>query len=261
MKWLIGTMLLIASTAHGYQHDGASFVEDTVYVHNGTSFVEGSKFMHDGASFVEIEVLGGAYDATYDFEGSDAIGSGTLANWANFGSGPDPGYSTSGLSLELLDCLHYAAAEGATLTFTNSSDASKYAAFKIQLDENIEIHENGVFTVRNGSNVVVGSFGFRADNTFSHQASGGTLRFGGAWTAGTSLFVKIMFTQGTGSNATTRMWYSADGASWTEVDSASSDGTSTTTPAKVRIINTADTENIYLDYLIEDGEDITDASF
>ncbi len=93
MKWLVGMMLLIASTAYGYQHSGSAFVEDTAYVHNGTAFVPADKYLYVGSAFEEIESSGGSTEKLIWSVSSDTVETPSGKTAARVGSGF---YTTSG---------------------------------------------------------------------------------------------------------------------------------------------------------------------
>lgn len=210
-----------------------------------------------------VSASGASFDATYDFEGADAFGSGTLASWASAVGTPDPNYSSAGLDMESSDVVELVATEKATLTVLDNTDTTKYITFKFRLNEAIESNELAVVTVKNASSATICQFGISSTLAFRHTALAGTLRVGTAneYTVNTSVFLRLRCSGGTGADATSQMWYSADGTSWTEVATASADGTTTGNPNTAEFQNPTDTEVIYFDYLIENPTIINDASY
>jgi len=189
-----------------------------------------------------------SYLATQDFEGT-----GTPDNWSIRIGTPDFDYSTTGLSMKGDECLQIEQNDSAEASFTASSTI--YITAMLRYDT-LPAADNTFFSLYNDGNRLL-RVRIRTNGQLRLINEGDAGYNGDNPGINTTVYVKLRYTKGTGSDAIAALYTSSDGITWSSgVESTA--GTSTLDANMARLDNEA-AGSIYIDNILLSTEDIVDA--
>lgn len=168
----------------------------------------------------------------------------------------DLDFSTAGLDMQGSECIECGPGEDTFIALTPS--AEKWTVTRFRYSEVTEFSET-LLRIKNTS-TTLGWISMQNDQEVVCRTGGGSeSSVITTLLVNTTYFIKVRYKQGTGANAEFEVWISTDGTTWGTPQS-STDGTETDQPNRLLLINSADTELFYFDFIKEKDSDIVNGN-